>query len=105
MTEITLSRSGTAWLRDMAALGQVPKDGWASSPKAAYYASFDEDPSLPLPSSTPELPSTLKDLISLRAKAQDDKNDDLADQLHRQIRSAAAEGGLSSTGVMLNETA
>ena len=105
MTDVTISRSGTAWLRDMAAAGKVPTDGWASSPKAAYYASLDKDPSMPMAPAAPQLPSTLEDLVKLRAQAQKDKKDDLADQLQQQIRSAAAESGLPSTGISLNETA
>ena len=105
MADITISRSGTAWLQDMAAMGKIPKDGWASSPKAAYYASLDKDPSMPEAPAAPKLPSTLQDLVELRTQAQRDKNEDLADELQQRIRSAAAERGLPSTGVSLNETA
>lgn len=108
MNNVTISRSGTAWLQDMAAAGKVPTDGWASSPKAAYYASLDKGastPMAPMAPSAPQLPATLEDLVKLQAQAQKDKKDELADQLQQQIRSAAAASGLPSTGLTLNETA
>ena len=106
MTDITISRSGTAWLQDMAAQGKIPQGGWASSPKAAYYASLDQAPSAPMPPpAAPKLPSTLEDLVKLRVQAEKDKKDDLAEQLQQQIRSAAAESGVPPTGISLNETA
>jgi hypothetical protein len=56
---ITVSISGTAWMRDMQAQGKPLKGGWAEGLNAAYYASLDSMPAS-------ELPSSLQDLIGLQ---------------------------------------
>src|SRR5471030_1703244 len=65
MTSLTVSNSGTAWFKDMQALGQSPTaaGGWAKSPNAAYYASLDTDHPLPKPDSAPALPTSMADLL------------------------------------------
>ena len=64
MTTLTISNSGTAWIRDMQAQGKSAGAGWAGSPNAAYYASLDTDHPLPKPVSG--LPTTFAELLKAR---------------------------------------
>lgn len=100
MNELTISRSGTAYFRDMAALGKSPGDGWASSPNAAYYASLDAGgPAAPSPVG---LPTSLTELMKFQKSAVEEKNDDLADVLQTHMAKAAAEHGMAPKGNIIN---
>ncbi|QJD90579.1 hypothetical protein HH213_11090 [Duganella dendranthematis] len=70
MTTLTISNSGTAWIRDMQAQGKSAEGGWANSPNAAYYASLDTDHPLPKPSLG--LPTTFAELMKARAVDRED---------------------------------
>lgn len=100
MNELTISRSGTAYFRDMAAIGKAPGDGWASSPNAAYYASLDSGaPAAPSPVA---LPASLSELMTYQKSAVEAKNDELADLLQNHMAKAAAEHGMAPTGNIIN---
>lgn len=95
---ITVSVSGTAWLRDMQAQGKPLKGGWAEGPNAAYYASLDR-----LPMS--ELPTSLQDLIGLQEELDKGYNaSDLAAQVQQQVGTVASEG-IPLTGNLINTKA
>lgn len=67
---LTVSNSGTAWIKDMMAQGKDPIGGWQNSPKAAYYASLDKQS--PGDLSTPTaaaLPTSFADIMKLQADA------------------------------------
>jgi hypothetical protein len=97
MSSLTVSNSGTAWIKDMHDQGKKPEGGWANSPKAAYYASLDL-PGVAAGAQAPSLPQSLEELLKLQQSAVDDSQIELADQLQRQISKVAAENGLSSSG-------
>jgi len=100
MTSLTVSKSGTAWIRDMQAQGKSAADGWASSPNAAYYASLDTDRPLPKPSA--QLPAKLTDLLKLHAQAEDEKDKAAADQLQRQINDLATAHHAPARGNLID---
>lgn len=70
MSNLTISNSGTAWIRDMKAQGKSAAGGWATSPNAAYYASLDTDHPLPKPGSG--LPTTFAELLKSHTVDQPD---------------------------------
>lgn len=94
---ISVSVSGTAWMRDMEAQGKPLKGGWADDPNAAYYASLDRMP-------MSELPSSLQDLIGLQQKLDNGPNAELAAQMNQQLDKVASEG-IPSTGNIINTQA
>ncbi|NYE59426.1 hypothetical protein FHW58_000578 [Duganella sp. 1224] len=69
MSHLTISKSGTAWIRDMQAQGKSAAGGWAASPNAAYYASLDTDQ--PLPNPGVSLPTTFAELLKARRAEQE----------------------------------
>lgn len=71
MSNLTISNSGTAWIRDMQAQGKSAAGGWATSPNAAYYASLDTDH--PLPKPTSGLPTTFAELLKARSVDQEEQ--------------------------------
>jgi hypothetical protein len=71
MTSLTISNSGTAWIRDMQAQGKSAAGGWANSPNAAYYASLDTDHPLPKPVSG--LPASFAEMLKARGVQQDEQ--------------------------------
>ncbi|SEN21090.1 hypothetical protein SAMN05428959_101680 [Duganella sp. CF517] len=71
MTTLTISNSGTAWIRDMQAQGKSAGGGWASSPNAAYYASLDTEHPLPKPVSG--LPTTFAELLKARGAQEEQR--------------------------------
>ena len=93
MTTLTISKSGTAWIRDMQAQGKSAGAGWASSPNAAYYASLDTDQPLPKPVSG--LPTTFADMLKARGVQEE--------QRHAVNQPAASPH--STTGQRINVTA
>lgn len=100
MNSLTISKSGTAWIKDMMAQGKSAEAGWSSSPNAAYYASLDG----PSPSSapTPVLPTSLADLMKLQQSAAKEKNDELADRLQQDIVKVASNNGMAPSGNIIN---
>lgn len=70
MSTLTISNSGTAWIRDMQAQGKSAAGGWANSPNAAYYASLDTDHPLPKPVSG--LPTTFAELLKAHGVEKED---------------------------------
>ncbi|MGJ4748795.1 hypothetical protein ACQV5M_20710, partial [Leptospira sp. SA-E8] len=92
---VSISNSGTAWLRDMAAQGKSPAGGWANSPNAAYYASLDSDnaPASAPSTSAKALPSSLEELIKMQQEAaKKDDEDELAEEMRKQIDKVASDG-------------
>jgi len=73
MTTLTISKSGTAWIRDMQAQGKSAGAGWAASPNAAYYASLDTDHPLPKPVSG--LPTSFAELLKARGVQEEQRHD------------------------------
>lgn len=102
MDTLTVSNSGTAWIRDMQAQGKSPAGGWASSPDAAYYASLDTDQALPNPATA--LPKTMTDLLKLRAAA-DGKDGAAVDNIQQQLKTLASDNALPPSGNVINVTA
>ncbi len=100
MNTLTVSNSGTAWFRDMQALGKSGDAGWASSPNAAYYASLDGNG----PVTTPpvKLPGSLAELMKLQKNAADEKNSDLADLIQNEIAKVASDHGMAPSGNIIN---
>lgn len=94
MTTLTISKSGTAWIRDMQAQGKSAGAGWASSPNAAYYASLDTDRPLPKPVSG--LPTSFAELLKARGVQEE----------HRpQVVDQSAASPHPTTGRRINVTA
>ena len=94
MTTLTISKSGTAWIRDMQAQGKSAGAGWAGSPNAAYYASLDTDQPMPKPASG--LPTTFAELLKARG-VQEEPRADVVNQ--------PAAGPHPTTGQRINVTA
>jgi hypothetical protein len=103
MDSLTVSASGTAWIKDMASQGKSAEGGWAASPNAAYYASLDGK----TPGATPQvkLPDSLAELLKLQKSAEDQKNDELADLLQKEMAKLASANGLAPSGNFINVTA
>lgn len=100
MGTLTVSNSGTAWIKDMHAQGKVPGDGWAGNPNAAYYASLDGDKPQPKPAQA--LPTSLAELMKLQQQAGKDNNQELADLLQQQMAKVAAGSGMAPSGNFIN---
>lgn len=94
---ITVSHSGTAWMRDMQAQGKPLIGGWAEGPNAAYYASLDT-------MAASELPESLQDLVGLQEELDKGANVELAARMRHQLDKIASEG-ISSTGNIVNTRA
>jgi hypothetical protein len=97
---VTVSLSGTAWLRDTNAQGKSPGTGWASSPDAAYYASLDTDDPIAKPGTG--LPSTMIGLLKLHSAATDDQDGKLAEQTRQKILGFANANAISSSGNIID---
>ncbi len=95
MSHLTISNSGTAWIRDMQALGKSAAGGWATSPNAAYYASLDTDHPLPKPGTG--LPTTFAELLKARGVEQEEQQPPAVNR--------ADNNPTSSTGHRINITA
>ena len=94
MTTLTISNSGTAWIRDMQAQGKSAGAGWAGSPNAAYYASLDTDH--PLPKTVSGLPTTFAELLKARGVQEEQR---------LPVVSQPAAGPNPTTGQHINVTA
>jgi hypothetical protein len=94
MTTLTISNSGTAWIRDMQAQGKSAGGGWAGSPNAAYYASLDTDHPLPKPVSG--LPTTFAELLKARG---------VQEEQARLVVNQPAASANPTTGQRINVTA
>lgn len=101
MNALTVSNSGTAWIRDRQAQGKSADGGWASSPHAASYAALDSAGSGPT-SPQSSLPKSLEELMKLQRAAADDNQEELLNQLQLQIAEHAAANGIASTGNLIN---
>lgn len=100
MNSVTISNSGTAWLRDMEAQGKNPLGGWANDPNAARYASLDR--SNAPPPSAQALPSSLEDLIKMQHEAaKEGQEEDLTEQLRQQLAKVASDG-IPATGNIID---
>lgn len=108
MAIVSISNSGTAWLRDMAAQGKNPTGGWANSPNADYYASLDSNnaPASAPSTSSKALPSSLEELIKMQQEAAKQKDEDeaLAEELRKQIDKVVSDG-VPMTGNIVNTKA
>lgn len=100
MTTLTISNSGTAWIRDMKAQGKSASGGWAASPDAAYYASLDTDSPQAKPAST--LTTRLADLVKLHAASAEDQDRNSADQTQRRVSEFVAAHDLPVHGNLVN---
>jgi hypothetical protein len=96
MNSLTVSKSGTAWIKDMHEQGKPIEGGWRNSPNAAYYASLDGN--APFAKPPVELPDSLSELLKLQQKAEEEKKGDLADLIQNQIAKVASSHGMAPTG-------
>lgn len=105
MGSLTISKSGTAWIQDMAAQGKRAVGGWANSPNAAYYASLDTDKPLPKPVAPTAAAVDLKKLhaeLDSWSQARDPNGEQ---QVQDKIKTMAQERSLPAAGNIIDTTA
>jgi hypothetical protein len=69
-TTLTVSNSGTAWIKDMMAQGKDPVGGWKKSdPKAAYYESLDVQNPNDISAAANTSPGSFADILKMQGNA------------------------------------
>jgi hypothetical protein len=105
MGYLTISNSGTAYIRDMMAQGKAVGD-WSKSPYKDYYASLDTSHPMDKP---PELATTWADLQKVHAEFDQwnavHNPEGAAEAQQQQLKTIATERGLPATGNVINTQA